>query len=63
MNDGRLLLTVDEAAQRLSVGRSYLYDLVMRGTIESIKLGRSRRIPVAALERFVQEKLEAGNGS
>ncbi len=58
--DGRkLLLTVDEAARRLSLGRSHLYQLVMRGDIGSIKLGRSRRIPVAALERFVSERLEA----
>ncbi len=52
------LLTIDEAAQRLSVGRSYLYPLVMRGQIISVKLGRSRRIPVAALEEFIR-KLQA----
>ena len=57
-----LLLSVDEAARRLSVGRSHLYDLLLRGQIESIKLGRSRRIPVAALERFVAERLEAADG-
>ena len=54
-----LLVTVDEAARRLSVGRTFLYGLVMRGEIASLKLGRGRRIPVAALVRFVHEELEA----
>ena len=53
-----VVLTVPEAALRLGVGRSYLYGLVMRGEIVSMKLGRSRRIPVAALERFVEERLQ-----
>ena len=57
--DNQLLLTVDEAAQRLRVGRSHLYGLVMRGEVASIKLGRSRRIPIAALERFVDERVDA----
>lgn len=61
-SDGRkLLLTVDEAARRLSLGRSHLYELVMRGDIDTIKLGRSRRIPAAALDRFVSERLEAAS--
>jgi excisionase family DNA binding protein len=42
----------------LSIGRSHCYQLVMRGEIASIKLGRSRRIPVTALEQFVRERLE-----
>ena len=54
----KLLMTVEEAAQCLSIGRSQCYQLVMRGEIASIKLGRSRRILVTALEQFVQERLE-----
>ena len=49
----KMLLTVTEAALRLGVGRSFLYNLVIRGEIASVKLGRARRIPVAALEEFV----------
>ena len=58
VREGKLLLTVEEAADRLSVGRSSLYNLVMSGEIVSIKLGRSRRVPAAELERFVSERLE-----
>jgi excisionase family DNA binding protein len=52
------LLTVDEAAQRLGIGRSHAYVYVLRGELESVKLGRSRRVPAQALEDFI-EKLRA----
>ncbi len=58
----KLLLTIPEAALRLGVGRSFLYTLVMGGAIGSVKLGRARRIPVAALERFVTERMAEENG-
>ncbi len=56
--EDRLLLTVPEAALRLGVGRSFLYGLLMSGEVESIKLGRSRRVPVTALDKFVGQRLE-----
>ena len=52
--EGKLLLTIDEAAQRLGIGRSHAYVYVMKGEIPSVKIGRSRRVPVAALEGFIQ---------
>jgi excisionase family DNA binding protein len=53
----KLLLSVDEAAAAMSLGRSLIYDLVMCQQIASIKVGRMRRIPVAALQEFVQRQL------
>ena len=50
----QMLLKVDEAARRLGVGRSHLYGYVLRGELESVKLGRSRRVPVEALDAFVK---------
>ena len=58
MDDEKLLLTVEQAADRLGVARSHLYRWLTTGELPSLKLGRSRRIPVAALERFVSERLE-----
>jgi len=46
----RLLLTVEEAAQRLGIGRSLFYELLALGDIESVRIGRLRRIPLGALE-------------
>ncbi len=52
-----LLLSIDEAARRLSCGRSYLYELIRRGEIVSVKLGRSRRVPVQALQDYAQARI------
>ena len=49
----KLLLTVEEAADRLGIGRTLAYALVKNGEIESVHIGRLRRIPLAALDRYV----------
>ena len=53
----KVLLTVEEAANAMSLGRTLVYDLVMRGHIASIKVGRTRRIPVSALHEYVSRQL------
>ena len=50
----KMLLTLEEAAYELSIGRSLLYEHVLRGDLPSIKLGRCRRIRRLDLERFVE---------
>jgi len=42
-SDQKLLLTVPECADRLGLGRSFMYELVQKGEIASLKLGRARR--------------------
>ena len=37
----------------LGVGRTTLYELIGRGLLHPVHIGRSLRIPVAELERFV----------
>jgi excisionase family DNA binding protein len=51
--DGKLLLTVEEAAQRLGIGRTVMYRLVSSGAVESVTLGRLRRVPCECLDEFV----------
>ncbi len=46
------LLTVEEAALRLSLGRTTLYMLLKAGQIDSVRIGRRRRVPVAALAAY-----------
>lgn len=48
-----LLLTVEEAASRLQVGRTTMYELVRRGEVESVPIGRLRRIPTVCLDEYV----------
>lgn len=62
MSDARFLLSIEEAAHRLSIGRSLCYGLVLGGELPSLKLGRRRLVSVAALERFIQERLDQDAG-
>ena len=39
-----LLLTVEEAARRLQLGRTLLYRLISSGDLESVTVGRLRRL-------------------
>ncbi len=55
----KLLLTPHEAADALSINRSTLYVLLMRGEIPSILIGSARRIPVYGLEEWIAGKLAA----
>jgi excisionase family DNA binding protein len=50
-----LVLTVEEAADRLGVGRTVMYSLVSSGAVESVRIGRLRRIPADALVTFLDE--------
>ena len=51
-----LLLTVPEAAAVLSVGRTTLYELIGAGEIAVVHIGRSCRVPAAAICEFVAAK-------
>ena len=48
----RVLLTVAEVAEALHIGRSKVFDLVIGGEIESVKIGKLRRIPVSAVHDY-----------
>jgi len=54
------LLTVRQAAAVLGLSRSATYALVTKGDIRSLKIGRSRRVPVLALDEFIGKQLLAG---
>jgi excisionase family DNA binding protein len=49
------LLTVVEAARVLGISRSKLYELLADGEIPSVRIGRSRRITMSALEEFIAD--------
>lgn len=48
------LLKVEQAAARANLGRTKIYELIHGGELESVKIGRSRRIPVEAIDDYVQ---------
>ena len=46
-------MTPEEAARRLSVGRTTVYELMSTGELQSVNIGRCRRVPVSSLALFV----------
>lgn len=49
----RLAYRVPEAAQALGLCRASIYNMITRGEIRTVKIGRSTLIPAAELERVV----------
>ncbi len=48
-------MTIPEVARRLGVADVTIWKWVRRGSIESIKLGRCRRIPVEVVDRLFKQ--------
>ena len=57
-----ILMTVLDAAHVLSVSRSRIYTLIISGELESVKIGKSRRVTREALDRFVEYLVTTGDG-
>jgi len=53
----KLLLTPEEAADILSLGRTKVFQLIGDGTLRSVRIGKCRRVPASALVELV-ERLE-----
>jgi excisionase family DNA binding protein len=54
-----LLLTPEQAAELLHIGRTTLYGLLRDGALRAVHIGRLCRVPHAELVRYV-ETLAAG---
>ena len=52
-SDLPLVLNAEEAARALRVSKWQIYESVKRGEIGSVRLGRSLRIPRAAIEALI----------
>lgn len=61
-SDMQILLTVEEAAKRLRIGRTSMYRLVSTGDVETVTVGRLRRVPVACLDEYIA-RLRAASAS
>lgn len=53
---------IDEAAALLGVHRSTLYGLIDSGQLQSVKIGRSRRVPESAIVSYIDGLIAAQCG-
>ena len=52
-SENRLVLTVTEAAAALGISRAHAYELVARGELPSLRLGRRIVVPRRGLQRLI----------
>ncbi len=50
------LLTLEETAQFLRLGRTKTHTLIKRGELPSVRIGHSLRIPAAALREWIERR-------
>ena len=58
----RLVLSVAETAGLLGISRGLAYELARRGEIPTMKLGRRKVVPRAALTALIAKQCSDGNG-
>lgn len=56
----KLLLSTEEAAQLLGIGRTRMYEILRSGAVKSVVIGRSRRIRPEDLEEYVRRLTDEG---
>ena len=56
----RLLMSPEEAAELLRVGRSTVHDLMRSRRLVSIKIGRRRLVPAAAVTAYIDGLVAEG---
>jgi excisionase family DNA binding protein len=50
-----ILLTGEQAADRLGIGRTTAFALIAQGRLSSVQIGHLRRVPVSAIDAFVEQ--------
>jgi excisionase family DNA binding protein len=53
------LLKIDEITQRLGLSRSTVMGLLSRGEIESLTIGRARRVQLSRLDAWIAARAES----
>ena len=58
LEQDRLTLSIEEAAALLGISRALAYDLVRRGELPQLRLGRRIVVPRRALENLIDDGTE-----
>jgi len=60
--DDRLLLRIKEVCELTALGRSTIYTLLDRPDgLPTVRVGRARRVPAAAVREWVQRRVDAAD--
>jgi len=59
----RLLLKPVEVTEMLGIGRSRIYEMLATGELPSVRIGRCIRIPVIALNEWINEHKSGGDNN
>ena len=54
-----VLITVEEMAAMLSIGRTVAWELIRKQKIKSVKIGRTRRVPITAIQEYVAQLMKS----
>lgn len=63
MPTDKLAYNTEEACNTLSIGRTVLFDLMRRGEIVSVKVGRRRLIPASSLNGYLDRLVTEQTGA
>ena len=56
--ENRQLLRAEEAAHLFGIGRTKIYEMIARGEIPALRIGRLVRVPRHALEEWIADRTE-----
>lgn len=54
------LLRINEVCERTSLSRTTIYELVNRGQLPTVHIGKALRIPERALDQWIAEQYRVG---
>jgi len=59
-SESRILVKPVRVAFLIDSSRSFVYDAIKKGEIPSVRIAGVLRVPLAAVERLIAERLEKG---
>jgi excisionase family DNA binding protein len=57
-SESKVLCNVQDVAAMLSIGRTAAWELVRKHKIKSVKIGRTRRVPIIAIQEYINQLLD-----
>ena len=60
--EDQLLLRADDVAKRLCFSRATIYTMMANGELPTLRQGRAVRVPLRALERWIEEHTASSGG-